>query len=94
MTAERPLASTSSTLSRPHDGRVIAGVAAGIADYLGVDPTLVRLAFAVLTLVGGAGIPLYLAGWLLMPEAGRPSIAAEWLGGGFSRSRPPGEEEQ
>jgi signal transduction histidine kinase len=47
---------------------VVAGVAAGIARALEVDPTLVRLLFALLTLAGGAGILLYLAAALLMPE--------------------------
>jgi signal transduction histidine kinase len=46
---------------------VVAGVAAGIARALGVDPTLVRLLFAFLTLAGGAGIALYVAGALLLP---------------------------
>jgi len=44
--------------------RVVAGVCGGIADALGVDPTLVRLVFALLTLAGGAGILLYFALWL------------------------------
>jgi signal transduction histidine kinase len=44
--------------------RVVAGVCGGIADALGVDPTLVRLVFAVLALAGGAGILLYLALWV------------------------------
>jgi phage shock protein PspC (stress-responsive transcriptional regulator) len=43
------------------DERVIAGVCAGIARSLGVDPTLVRLVFALLALAGGAGILLYIA---------------------------------
>jgi signal transduction histidine kinase len=45
------------------DDRVLAGVCAGIAQTLGVDPTLVRLVFALLALAGGAGILLYLALW-------------------------------
>src|SRR3954468_3509306 len=45
------------------DGRVFAGVCSGIADELGVDPTLVRLIFALLALAGGAGILLYFALW-------------------------------
>lgn len=65
-------------LRRPSSGRVLAGVAAGIADSLGIDPLLVRIAFLVLTLVGGAGVPLYLAGWLLIPDAeSGQSLAAE-----------------
>ena len=61
--------------TRDHAHGVVAGVASGIARTLEVDPTLVRLLFALLTLAGGAGIALYLAGALLMPdESGvRPS---------------------
>src|ERR687897_1735509 len=55
--------------ARDRANGVVAGVAAGIARELEVDPTLVRLLFALLTLAGGAGIALYLAGALLMPEA-------------------------
>lgn len=47
---------------------VVAGVAAGIGCALGVDPTLVRLLFALLALAGGAGIVLYVAAALLMPD--------------------------
>jgi phage shock protein PspC (stress-responsive transcriptional regulator) len=55
---------------RPFEGRMLTGVAAGVADYLGIDPTLTRIGFVVLTLIGGAGIPLYLAGLLLIPDEG------------------------
>lgn len=51
-----------------HD-RMLTGTAAGIADYLNVDPTLVRIGFAVLTLMG-PGFPIYLAALLLIPEEG------------------------
>jgi signal transduction histidine kinase len=47
------------------DERVLAGVCAGIARRLGVDPTLVRLLFAMLALAGGAGVVLYLMLWAL-----------------------------
>ena len=69
--ADRP------ALIRPVRGRMLAGVAAGAADYLGVDPTIVRIALAVLA-VAGPGVPLYLAGWLLIPDEGaRQSVAAD-----------------
>jgi phage shock protein PspC (stress-responsive transcriptional regulator) len=58
------------TLRRPFEDRMLAGVAAGLARYFGVDTTIVRIAFVVLTIVGGAGIPLYLAGLLLIPDEG------------------------
>src|SRR5438034_10210285 len=63
-------------LRRPFEDRMLAGVAAGLARYFGVDTTIVRIAFVVLTIVGGAGLPLYLAGLLLIPDASSdPPIA-------------------
>ena len=56
-------------LRRPHD-RVVAGVAAGVARHFDVDPLVVRVAFVVLSFFGGAGLLLYAAGWLLLPEDG------------------------
>jgi phage shock protein PspC (stress-responsive transcriptional regulator) len=74
-------------LSRPVHDRMLAGVAAGIARYLSVDVTLVRIVFAVLAIVGGAGVPIYLAGWLLIPEEGSDqSIASEFIGSRRDRS--------
>jgi len=46
----------------------IAGVCGGVARYLGVDPTVVRLAWILLSLVWGAGLLLYLLAWLLIPK--------------------------
>ena len=67
-------------LRRSTEDRMLAGVAGGLARYLDVDATLVRIAFVVLTVVGGAGVPLYLAAWLLIPEDGADqSIAASFL---------------
>lgn len=67
-------------LRRAVNGRMVAGVCAGIADYLGVDVTIVRVAFAVFTFLGGAGIPAYLACLLLIAEEGHDqSIAGELL---------------
>ena len=75
-------------LRRPFDDRMLAGVAAGLARYFGVDATIVRIAFVVLTVVGGAGIPLYLAGLLLIPEEGSDvSIAGSIIESLQSRPR-------
>ena len=60
-------------LVRSKDDRMIAGVASGIAAYFDVDVTVVRISIAVLSVFGGAGVALYIAGWLLMPEAGSDS---------------------
>ena len=57
-------------LHRAVDGRMVGGVAAGLATYFAVPATYVRIAFAVLSVLGGAGLPLYLAAWALIPEAG------------------------
>lgn len=55
-------------LMRSRDDRMLAGVAGGLADYLNMDSTLIRLIFVVLTLAGGPGLLLYLILWLVMPE--------------------------
>jgi phage shock protein PspC (stress-responsive transcriptional regulator) len=67
-------------LVRPADDRMIAGVAAGAARALGVDPVIVRIAFVLLALLGTVGVVLYLAGWLLIPDerSGR-SVAASFF---------------
>lgn len=58
------------TTSVSPQGRHIAGVAGGLARHLDVDPLVVRVAMVVLVFFGGAGIILYAAGWLLVPEDG------------------------
>lgn len=55
-------------LVRRRRGRLLAGVAMGIARHLHVDVTLVRIGFVVLAFTGGAGIIAYVAGWVLLPE--------------------------
>jgi len=75
-------------LRRPFQDRMVAGVAASLARYFGVDVTIVRIAFAVLTVIGGAGIPLYLAGLLLIPDEGSDqSIASSIIESLQNRSR-------
>jgi phage shock protein PspC (stress-responsive transcriptional regulator) len=50
-----------------------------MADYFGVDPTLVRIGFVALALLGGLAVPLYLAGWLVIPQEGADLSVAEEL---------------
>jgi phage shock protein C len=58
-------------LTRPRQGRMVAGVCAGVANYLKVDPAIVRLAAVVLAIfTAGTAALVYLAGWILMPEEG------------------------
>jgi phage shock protein C len=72
----RPSSPGRPPLRRAVDGRMLAGVCAGLADYLAVDVTVVRVAFGVLTFLGGAGIPAYLACLLLIPEEGSDESVA------------------
>ncbi len=76
-TSSRPLGRP--PLRRAYNGRMLAGVCAGLADYLAIDVTLVRVAFAVFTFLGGAAIPAYLACLLLIPEEGSDQSLASSL---------------
>lgn len=55
-------------LTRSRSHRMIAGVCGGLADYFGIDPTIVRIIFVVLALAGGPGILIYLALWVILPK--------------------------
>ena len=80
MTTEQPQATQSPRLLRRRaTDRVIGGVAAGIADYLNIDPVLVRAVFVGLVIFGGAGLVLYLVAWLLIPVEGRDASPLEQL---------------
>lgn len=64
-------------LRRPTTDRMLAGVASGLGRYFAVDPTLVRVAFAVATLLtGGIAALAYPIMWFLMPE--EPAGAPAW----------------
>ncbi len=69
------------TLRRSSTDKVIAGVAGGIGAYFGIDSVIVRIAFILLTFLGGAGPFLYLIGWLALPTEDSPSVVAKALGG-------------
>ena len=69
-----------SQLRRSGDDKMLAGVAGGIARYLNVNVTLVRVIIAALALFSGAGAAVYLAAWLLIPADGEDqSIAEAWI---------------
>ncbi|HUZ25456.1 MAG TPA: PspC domain-containing protein [Streptosporangiaceae bacterium] len=85
--SDHPRADVGQALSRPVQDRMLAGVAVGIARYLRLDVTLVRIVLAVLAVAGGTGVPIYLAGWLLIPEEGRErSVAGEFIESRQARS--------
>jgi phage shock protein PspC (stress-responsive transcriptional regulator) len=65
-------------LVRPADDRVIAGVCTALSRYFGISPIIYRVAFAALILLGGSGLVLYAAAWLVIPDERRgDSIVAE-----------------
>jgi len=55
-------------LLRSRTNRKIAGVCAGFAEYLGLDPTLIRIIWVTLVVFGGCGLLGYLIAWIIMPE--------------------------
>jgi len=56
------------SLTRPRNGRVVAGVCAAIANRFGISPFLVRVIFLVSMLLPGPQILIYIAGWILIPD--------------------------
>ena len=65
------------TLRRSRTDRKLAGVAGGLGRYAGVDPLILRILFVVLTIFGGSGILLYVAGWLLIADDGEEESQAQ-----------------
>jgi phage shock protein PspC (stress-responsive transcriptional regulator) len=82
LTASAPL-SDERQLRRSLEGRMVAGVAAGVARYLDVDVVVVRIALVALTLMAGIGVPLYVAAWLLVPDEDAELSVADHLLGRF-----------
>ena len=65
--------------ARSRSDRVIAGVCGGVGTRLGIDATIVRIAFVALALAW-VGVPLYLVGWILLPQAAAPTDGMEPAG--------------
>lgn len=77
--AAPPLAAGARRLTRSAGDRKMAGVCGGLAEYLAVDSTVVRLVWAVLTVVPGGvvlGVIAYLLAWVIMPAQQVPHAAA------------------
>ena len=71
---------TRTRLERPRSGRVVSGVATGIANYTQVSTGLIRLAFIIATVFGGFGLLAYIVAWLLMPAEGQEQPVVEnWI---------------
>src|ERR671919_726891 len=65
-----------SELRRSRSNRMLAGVAGGLGAYFELHPAVFRVSFVVLTLMGGAGILIYLASALVMPDEGKEDSVA------------------
>jgi phage shock protein PspC (stress-responsive transcriptional regulator) len=72
-------------LLRPREGRMVAGVCAGLGAYFKVDVTLVRLAFGITTFIYGLGALAYVIAWALVPEEGEGQSIVESF---INRHRP------
>ena len=56
-------------LLRSKNNKMIAGVCGGIGEYFGIDPTIVRLLWVLLTFFsGGVGVLAYIIAWIIIPE--------------------------
>lgn len=66
---QRESAAAPKRLFRDTENAMIAGVAAGLGKYFGIDPVWIRLAFIALVFAGASGILLYIILWLIVPEA-------------------------
>ena len=60
----------SKKLYRKNEGKILLGVCAGLADYIALDPTVVRLLWVLFTCVGGSGILAYIICAIIMPVEG------------------------
>lgn len=56
-------------LYRSRKDAMLGGVCGGLAEYFNIDPTIVRIAFAVTMLAGGVGVLAYFLAWIIVPEA-------------------------
>jgi phage shock protein C len=61
-------------LYRSRSDRKLAGVCGGLASFFNLDPTLIRVLFVVLAVLGGSGILIYLAMWIMVPN--EPTVVA------------------
>jgi phage shock protein C len=69
----------SKQLYRSEKNRVIAGVCGGIGEYYNFDPNILRIILVVLSILGGAGVLLYLVIWLIVPSASSKKVGDSQL---------------
>jgi phage shock protein C len=76
-------------LTRDTKNAVLGGVCAGFANYFGVDPVLIRLAFILMVVLNGFGLVAYVVGWVIVPRAEGTTGAAPSTASG-TPGAPPG----
>lgn len=74
-------------LYRSTKDKVIAGVCGGLGEYFSIDPTIIRIVFAIFALSGGVGVLAYIVFWVIIPQEG--AACCDGVGG---RAREAGEE--
>ena len=77
-------------LTRDTKNAVLGGVAAGFADYFGVDPVLARIVFIALAFLNGFGVVAYVVGWIIMPRDDRVAESASPAAPGGGSGPTPG----
>lgn len=66
-------------LTRPENGRILGGVCAGVANWIGLDVTLVRIIFLILGFMTGSGLLIYLILWVVIPSSTEiPGNQTDW----------------
>ena len=86
-TPAEPPPSRPARLVRSRENRIIGGVCAGLANYLGMDVTLVRIVAVVLAFAAGTAVLAYIVGWIIIPEA-RPDEEVAGVHGDASDRAP------
>jgi phage shock protein C len=76
MESASPATPTTPRLYRSATDKVVAGVCGGLASYFKIDPVIVRLAFVVFALVGGASVLLYIVLWIAVPIGETSTVPA------------------
>lgn len=67
-----------SKLYRSQENKILGGVCGGLGEYLGIDPTLVRIFFVIFSLASGSGVLVYLLLWIIIPRAGESAEGGEF----------------
>ncbi|MEJ2010240.1 MAG: PspC domain-containing protein [Acidobacteriota bacterium] len=75
-------------LTRSRTDEKIAGVCGGLAEYLDIDSTLVRLVWLATVFLGGWGVIAYIIAWIVIPEAPDPLLAESHVQASNASSQP------